>query len=198
MSGPVEAAGDLKAPGTKSITAHARLAICPGRTGIPVSGRLNANYNGATDNIDVTDSYIALPHTRLTMNGSLGARLNIVLTSRDLNDVLAAAVTGQPPVKLNGGEADFTGAVTGRLTSPRITGHLAVSRFSVEDRQFDSLAADVAASSSSAAVTNGSLNRGAMQAQFTAAVGLKDWNPTPNQRLAADAAIRNGDLADIL
>ena len=196
-SGPVEAAGDLKAPGTKSVTARARLTIAPGRAGIPVTGRLNANYNGATDNIDVSDSYIALPHTRVTMNGSLGARLTISLTSRDLNDVLAA-VSGEPPVKLNGGQADFTGAVTGKLAAPRITGHLAVNRFSVEGRQFDSLAVDAAASSSSAAVTNGSLNRGAMQAQFTAAVGLKDWSPTPNQRLSADAAIRNGDLADIL
>src|SRR5712691_9509491 len=73
-----------------------------------------------------------------------------------------------------------------------------LSRFSVEGRQFDALAADVTASSSAAAVTNGSLTRSAMQAQFAATVGLKNWNPTPNQRLSADASIQNGDLADIL
>jgi translocation and assembly module TamB len=192
VSGPVDAAGDLKAPGTKSIIAQARLTIAPGRTGIPVSGRLNANYNGAADNINVNDSYIALPHTRVTMNGSLGKQLNVSLTSRDLNDLQVA------PVKLNAGQADFTGVVTGSLTAPRIAGHLAVSRFSVEGRQFDALAADVTASSSAAAVANGSLSRSAMQAQFAATVGLKNWNPTPSQRLSADAAIQNGDLADIL
>jgi translocation and assembly module TamB len=191
-SGPVEAAGDLKAPGTKSIVANAHLAIAPGRKGIPVSGRLNANYNGATDNINVSDSYIALPHTRVTLNGSLNNRLNVSLLSRELSDLPAMAV------KLNGGEANFAGVVTGSLTSPRIAGHLAVTRFSAEGRQFDALAADVTASSSAAAVTNGSLTRSAMQTQFTAAIGLKDWNPTPNQRLSADASLQNGDLADIL
>src|SRR5439155_5568818 len=77
VSGPIEARGDLKAPGTKSITAQARLSIAPGRTGIPVSGRLIANYNGAADNVNVQDSYIALPHTRLNLSGSLGNRLNV-------------------------------------------------------------------------------------------------------------------------
>ena len=153
---------------------------------------MNANYNGATDNINVSDSYIALPHTRVTLNGSLNNRLNVSLSSRDLSDLPAM------PVKLNGGEANFVGVVTGSLTSPRIAGHLAVNRFSVEGRQFDALAADVTASSSAAAVTNGSLTRSAMQAQFAATVGLKDWTPTPNQRLSADASMQNGDLADIL
>jgi translocation and assembly module TamB len=197
-SGPIDAEGDLKAPGTKSVIAHARLVIAPGRKGIPVSGRLNANYNGATDNITVSDSYIALPHTRVTLNGSLGNKLNVSLSSRDLSDVLAAVVSGAPPVRLNGGEANFTGVVTGSLSSPHIMGHLTVSRFSVEGRQFDLLAADVTASGSAAAVANGSLTRSAMQAQFTATVGLKDWSPTPSQRLSADAAMQNGDLADIL
>ncbi len=191
-SGPVAAEGDLKAPGTKSIVAQARLAIAPGLKGIPLSGRLNANYNGATDNINVSDSYIALPHTRVTLNGSLNKQLNVSLSSRDLHDLLVA------PVKLNGGQADFAGVVTGSLTAPHIAGHLGVNRFSVEGRQFDSLAADVTASSSAAAVTNGSLTRSAMQAQFAGTVGLKDWSPTPNQRLSADASIQNGDLADIL
>lgn len=199
VSGPVEAQGDLKAPGTKSILAHARLSIAPGRHGIPVSGRLYADYNGATNAIDVQNSYIALPHTRLNLSGSLGSRLNVALTTRDLNDLLAAAAPkGKPPVALNGGEASFTGAVSGSLSSPHISGHLAVNRFSVAGRQFDNLAADVAASSSGAAISNGVLNRGAMQAQFSGKAGLKNWTPTPNQPLLADASVRNGDLADVL
>jgi len=199
VSGPIEAAGDLKKPGTQSVTATARLSITPGKHGIPVSGRLNAAYNGATDDIRVENSYVALPHTRLTLNGAVDKQLNIALTTSDLNDLLAAASpSSQPTVTLNGGQATFTGVITGMLTSPRISGHLAVTRFSVEGRQFDKLDADAAVSSTGAAIRNGSLNRGAMQAVFTGTVGLRDSKALPNQPVTADASIRNGDLADML
>lgn len=200
VSGPIEAQGDLKAPGTKSVVANAKLVISPGRRGIPVSGRLNAVYNGATDNINVANSYIALPNTRLNLSGALNNRLNIDLTTKDLNDLLAAASTdGKPiPFKLEGGQAKFTGTVTGGITSPRITGHLAVDRFSVEGRRFDSLAADLAAAKNGATITNGQLERGPMQAQFAASTGLQNWSPTPRQPLAVTAGVRNGDLADVM
>jgi hypothetical protein len=88
--------------------------------------------------------------------------------------------------------------VHGGLSNPQIAGHLSLARFSVEGRKFDSLAADVAASPSRAAITNGVLLRGPMQAQFQAAAGLRNWSPTPNQPLRATAAVRNGDLADVM
>jgi translocation and assembly module TamB len=198
-SGTIAAEGDLKMAGTKGIAAHARLALAPGRRGIPVSGRLFADYNGENDTIDLGDSFIALPQTRVNLRGSLGNRLNITLTTRDLNDLLAAApASGPSPIKLNGGQASLVAVVTGRLTSPNITGHLAMNRFLVEGRQFDALALDMAGSSSRAAVSNASLSRGAMQAQFGASLGLKNWKATPNQPLSAEASVRNGDLADAM
>jgi len=199
VSGPIEGAGDLKKPGTASMTATARLSIASGKSGIPISGRLNASYNGATDDIRVENSYIALPHTRLTLNGAVDKQLTVALTSTDLTDLLAPIpMNSQPSITLNGGQATFTGAVTGMLTSPRFTGHLAVNRFSVDGRQFDKLDADAAVSRTGAAIRNGSLNRGSMQAQFSATVGLRNWEALPNQPVTADASIRNGDLADML
>jgi len=199
VSGSVAAEGDLKTPGTKGIVAHARLSIAPGRRGIPVSGRLYPEYNGEAENIGVGDSFIVLPHTRINLSGSLGNRLNIALATHDLNDLLAtASPSDPPPVTLNGGRATLTAVVLGRLTSPNITGHLAVNRFMVEGRQFDALALDIAGSSSRAAITSASLSRGPMQAQFAAAVGLKNWKTTPNQPVSAEASVRNGDLADVM
>ncbi len=199
VSGPIEAAGDLKKPGTQSISATARLSIAPGKHGVPLSGRLYAAYNGATDDFRVDNSYVALPHTRLTLNGAVDKQLNFALTSSDLNDLLAAtAMSSHPPVTLNNGQASFSGAVTGMLTSPRITGHLIVSRLSIQGRQFDKLEADAAVSSANAAIRNGILNRGPMQGVFSGAVGLRNWKALPNQPLTADASIRNGDLADMI
>jgi translocation and assembly module TamB len=198
VSGPIEANGDLKSKGAKLTAADAKLVIAPGRRGIPMSGRLNAKYNGVSGDIDVADSYIALPNTRLNLSGSLNRRLNLELTSHNLNDLLAAAGLNPPAVKLEGGQARFAGYVSGGLSAPHLLGHLAVTQFSVEGRHFDSLALDADAAKSRAALTNGLLQRGAMQTQFAAAAGLADWSPKPNQPLQATVVIRNGDLADVM
>jgi translocation and assembly module TamB len=201
ISGPMEAHGDLQARTVLS-AANAKLVITAGRRGIPVSGRLNAQYqaapNGETGNIAVADSYIALPNTRLTLAGALNNRLNVDLTSRNLDDLLAAAGPNPPAIKLESGTAHFAGYVTGALSSPHLLGHLAITQFSVEGRRFDSLALDADATKSRAALNNGQLQRAAMQTTFNAAVGLADWSPTPSQPVRATVAIRNGDLADVM
>ncbi len=200
VSGPVDLRGDLKVrPFEKGLTAETRLAITPGRQGVPVSGRLNADYDGAADNLRIDHSYLALPHTRLDFNGSAGTQLNVSASTSDLNDLLVATPwDGKSPVSLNDHEATFTGAVTGHLTSPRITGQVRATEFSVEGRRFDSLSLDAAVSRTGAAVRAGSLKRGAMQTQFEGEVGLRDWRPTSSQALHAQATVRNGDLADLL
>src|SRR5712691_70361 len=195
-AGPVDAAGDLKASG--GVTAHARLSIAPGTRGVPVSGKVNAVYGGPAGDVTVTDSYLSLPHTRLTLNGSIKKQLNLDLVSTDLNDLLAAASFTSTPVTLNGGQVKFTGALTGSLSTPQIAGHLAASRFAVEGRRFDNLEADAVVSGSGATLRNGVLRRDTMQAQFSAAVGLRNWKAPPNSPLSADASIQNGDLADLM
>jgi translocation and assembly module TamB len=195
LSGRLEAEGDLKAASLlKSTTAHAKLSIAPGRQGLPVSGRINADYRGSSDDLRVDNSYVALPHSRLDVNGRVGSVLNVSVITTDLDELL----NQKSPVNLNGQAASFKGTVTGKLKSPSLAGHLSASHFSLEGRQFDRLTADADVSSTGAAVQNGTLTRGAMQTQFSALVGLKDWKATPNQPLSADATVQNGDLADIL
>jgi hypothetical protein len=84
------------------------------------------------------------------------------------------------------------------LTSPQITGHLAIDRFAAQGHQFDSLAGDLAVSGSRAAITDASLERGAMRAQFSGSVGLQNWQLTQNQPVSLQASVRNGDLADVM
>ena len=199
VSGSISSEGDLSAPRGRGMSAQARLSIAPGHRGIPVSGRLYSDYDGAAENISVHDSFLALPNSRLTLNGSLGKQLTVALTTRNLNDLLAAAaLNGKVPVTLDGSQATVAGTVAGKLSAPYIAFHAAANRFSVEGRRFEEVAFDVTASSSGAQIRNGALKRGNMHAQFKAAVGLKDWAATPNQPLSAEASIRNGDLADIV
>jgi translocation and assembly module TamB len=196
VSGPLAATGDLHSAGMRSLVANARLSIAPARQGLPVSGRLAAEYRGDTDNLQVNDSYVALPHTRLTVNGSLGNRLNVTLATADLGDFSPLTGTALPVVLT--GHISFAGAVTGHMTSPQVSGHIAADHFAVEGRAFDALAADVAASSARAALTGGTLTRGAMQTQFTGSVGLQNWTPAQNQPVVVQASVRNGDVADAM
>jgi translocation and assembly module TamB len=193
LSGAINASGDIRTPGLKSIVASTRLSLAPGGHDIPVGGRINADYRGSHDEITLNDSFVSFPHSKLTLAGSVGKQLDVTLTSTDLNDFLAGS-----PVKLNRGRAAFTGAVTGSVTAPHITGHLAADRFSVEGRQFDSAQADVAISKSQAAVNQGVLTRAAMRANFDGTLGLSDWNATSMDRVTANIVLRNGDLADLL
>ena len=196
-SGHIVANGDLHASGAGSLQAKANLTIAPGRQGVPVAGRIHAEYAGASDNLQVVDSFVTLPHTRLNVSGALGNRVSVTLNTTDLHD-FSPLMGSNPPVALAGGQAAFSGALNGRLASPEINGHLAVDRFVVEGRQFDSLSGDVSASGSRAALSKGGLRRGAMQAQLSASVGLRDWNIAQNQPLSVQASVRNGDLADAL
>ena len=197
ISGPVKASGDIKAPGTKSIVASVNLGISPGQHGVPVNGKLNADYNGASDLVKVANSYVALPHTRLDLSGALDRELQLKLVSSNLNDLEPAV--GKPlPIQLEGGSVSFTGAVTGKLASPRIAGHLQATNFALQDRPFDRFDADLDASSAGARIQNGSLGRTSTQLQFSASAGLKNWSPEPYEPLTVNANIRNADLADLM
>ncbi|PWU02641.1 MAG: hypothetical protein C5B51_20470 [Terriglobia bacterium] len=193
ISGPLSAEGNIKQLST--LTAKANLAIAPGPRGIPVSGRLNADYNGLADTVTLGQSYIALPNTRIDLAGSLGRQIQVRLVSRDLADFRPIAVI---PVTFRNGAGTLNATVSGKLSAPQIAGHLDMTNFAVDGRPFTRFATDLTASRSGASITNALLSRGMLQAQLSASVGLRDWKPEPVEPLRVDATIRNADLADIL
>jgi translocation and assembly module TamB len=196
-SGPVTARGDLN--NLSNTQANIQLAIAPGAHGLPLSGRLNATYTGATKTIDVAPSHLSLPHSRLDLSGSLGRQLQVHLTTRDLNDFTPAlgSAAKSLPVTL-GGQATFDGTVTGAVAKPHVQGHIAMTNFAIEGRSFDRLIADINASPSGASIQNAVLTRGPMQAEVSANIGLHNWKPESYEPVAANATIRNGDVADLL
>lgn len=198
LSGPLNVAGNLKT-GLRSLMAQAKLSIAAGSRGVPVSGNLDADYNGIRDDISIHTSLLKLPHSRLSLNGSVGKQLNVALTTTNLDDLFAALPQGsRPPIALHSGQAKFTGQLTGSLSAPRISGDFTANRFSVEGRQFDSFHADAVADKLGVAIHNGSLDRNKMQARFSGTLGLRDWKPVPSAPLAMNVSIQNGDLADLI
>ncbi len=162
--------------------ATADLNVAAMDQGVPVRGQVHAVYTSAQDNLVLQNSYLSMPHTKASFDGSLERRIDVTVTTRDVHDLLPTA-----PVTLQGGQATFKGAVSGVLQSPRITGHLAADHFQVSDRAFDSLSADVSAGASGAAIRNGSMTRGTMKATFSGRVGLRGWNAASSGPVAASA-----------
>jgi translocation and assembly module TamB len=204
ISGPLKADGDIR--DSSALIARADLGIAPGAHGIPVSGHVGVGYNSRAGTVDLDHSRLALPHTTAEFSGSLGKQIQVRLVSRDLADFqplmganTAGANQAAIPVTFTGnGAATIDATVTGRLDAPRIAGQVAVTNFAVDGRPFTRFAATLDASQSSAAVTNAVLSRGALQAQFSATVGLHNWKAESYQPLKADLVIRDADLRDVL
>ncbi len=195
VSGPVQVEGNVKH--TQDVTARAALRIAPGRRGIPVSGRLNVDYNGRADTVTIASSYLQLPHTRVEIAGTLNRRIELHAVSTDLADDLRP-VANVPVTFHNGGAAAVNATVTGRLSAPRIAAQVDLTNFAVEGRPFTRLAAYFNADNSQVAVSNAVLTRGTMQAQFSGSAGLARWKPEPSEPLRVDATVRNADVRDML
>jgi translocation and assembly module TamB len=194
VSGPVQAQGDLR--DTAALTARANLAIAPGRRGVPVSGRINADYSARGDTILLGPSYLQLPHTRTDLSGALGRQIQVRIVSRNLDDFRPL---GNIPVALaSGGAATVNATVTGRLSDPHIAAHAALNNFAAGGRSFTSFAADIEAARNGATVRNGAISRDALRADFSGSVGLHDWKAESTRPLRVDATVRNADLADVL
>lgn len=194
VSGPVQANGNIKHAST--LIASATLGITPGSRGVPVAGHLVTNYDGRAGNVMMDHSYLTLPHTRIDLSGSLGQQIQVRVVTRNFSDFNPIAAI--PVTFTQNGSAAVNATVSGSISAPNIAGQVAVNNFAVDSRSFTSLTAAVAASGSTASVSNAVLTKGMLQAQFSGSVGLHDWNPEPYEPLHLDATVRNADLRDIL
>jgi translocation and assembly module TamB len=206
VNGPFSVKGNLQEKGTSGYRAQARLRIAPGQSGVPVSGALNASYAGGTVNLQ--NSFLLLPNSRVDLSGTSNKQLDVQLLSRNLNDFLPAANFGATkptvsfPIALNGGTAalqvKITGALSGKSTAPQIDGHVELTRFAARKRVFDRLALDVSTSPSGATIRDGQLKGKTLETDFSGSIGLRQWQPLPESPINANLKMRNADVADLL
>ncbi len=208
VSGSVEAQGGLRGPQRAVETARARIAVAPGgrASGVPLRAKINARYDAPADSLDLDQSFIALPSSRVDLSGAVGRQMIVHFVSRNLDDfrpalAMASSRGSAPemPVRFDpGGSAVMDATVTGKVSAPRIAGHAALSRFAVGQRHFDLLSADLSAQSNRVAVRGGLLARGPLKAQFQGSLGLHRWKTAPPEPLEASLSMRNADVMDLL
>ena len=202
LSATLNAHGDLRAEHS-DLKISSRVALSPGKDGVPLSGRLNADYEAKNGSVSIHDSFIGLPSSHVALAGSV-KDIGIQLASRNLDDFLPLANFGSAkriktlPVKLRGGNANIEAHLRGDLSAPQITAHAAVTKFAIQQDLFDELSFDLAASPSGVIVQNGLLTRNVSRSTFSGSVGLHKWQAAPSSPVLADVTVRDAAIEDLL
>jgi translocation and assembly module TamB len=197
VSGPVKLDASLKHAGDLNITAA--LNVAPAAQGPPVHGTIAATYNARAGTLDLGNSTLSLPNSRVDFSGVLGNELRVHLETRDLNDFLPALGQNADaiPVKLQNGSVVFDGTASGKLDSLRAVGHLTATHPVYNDETLDSFTADIAASPNSVQLRNATAARGPLRAQLQFNAALANWKPDPSGAISGSATLRNATISDL-
>ena len=176
---------------------------------IPLNGTIHAVYNGTNQTIALNNTYIQAPQTTLNLNGTVSnhSALKVNLQANNLAeletiaDIFRTPKPGEPPPQPLGlsGRLSFNGTVSRSIAAPELQGRLNGTNVQVHSASFKSLQADVDASPSQVAITNGRIEPAPQgQLNFNLQASLKDWSLTPNSPLAARVNANNVAVAPLL
>ncbi|HKO12392.1 MAG TPA: translocation/assembly module TamB domain-containing protein [Acidobacteriaceae bacterium] len=201
---------DLVAKGDATIhgNASSRQQAAAASSQIPLESAIHATYTAANQQATLTRSYVRLPQTTLTMNGTVSNRssLAVNLQARDLHEVASLAeifrtpAPGQPqpqPLDL-AGSATFTGNVTGSTSAPHLTGQLVTSNLRFNGSTWRVFRTGIEASPSQARLINADLEpapRGRITAN--ASVGLQKWAFAKTSPLQVELNASQLDIASL-
>lgn len=133
--------------------------------GISVTGEIHGTWRATQKQLALERSYIQLPQSRLTMNGTVGSNsaLNVHFQSSNLGETETVAEMVRPAHSRAaqslglGGSASFTGTVRGSISSPRVSGNLSASRLQFKGTDWRTIRATVDASPFVLNLTNADL-----------------------------------------
>ena len=175
---------------------------------IAVDSEIHATYTGANKQIALAQSYVHLPQTSLTMNGTVSnhSSLAIHLQANDLREVATLAnlfstpKPGQPQQQLDlAGQAAFQGTVQGSTAAPHLAGQLTASNLRVNGTSWKVFRTSVDASPSGASLRNADLEpmpKGRIT--FNASTGLTKWSFSKDSPIQVDLNASQLDIADLV
>ena len=170
---------------------------------VPVKAEIHANYDGRTQEIALNNSYVRMPQTSLTMDGTVSNRsaLHVRLQANDLHELETVANVFSPqsqPLDLHG-TANFDGTVRGSTSAPQIAGQLNASNLRVRGSAFRVLRTNIQASPSQASLQNGVLELANQQghATFNIETGLQNWSHLPTSPFTANISATQVSIAEL-
>ena len=189
---------------TQGLKATANLSVEGSAKERPVAGAVNVSFDQRAGTLELRNSHLATAATRIQFDGALERSIRATVESTDLGDIfLAASLAGaavpkSPPIALKGGVARFSGVVTGKLEEPRVSGHVSVSNFIFEGRQFERLEADIAAASGSFESSKFAVDRNGARVEGQGRIALSKWKPEETSAVAGSFTVRGLSLESVL
>lgn len=222
LLGVTNISADAVASSMHDFQAHALIEIrnpahrLPRGAEIPLAGRIDVSYDAARDVATFRPSSLQIGATQFTLAGTLSrkAQLNVRATTTDLHQLSALAIglvrrfrsstskatTSSASASLYGlnGALQFTGAVSGRVKSPRVQGRLAAQNLQVDGTSWHSLQVRLAFDSSQAAIHNGILENNGPHEQITfdGQVGLQQWSLTARSKIQLRSSMQGISLGE--
>jgi translocation and assembly module TamB len=205
VNGPIELTGSMD-KGAKDLRASGTLDIAPARGQEPIEGKIQFAYDQRLQSLQLGDSYLNTPNSRMQFTGTLGQQLQVRLDSTNLNDFLPFMAMASPktapkelPVQLNqGGRVLFEGTITGATAKAQISGTLRANNFSVEKQQVDTLVAQVNADPSGVHLRSVAAAQGTMKLEGNFDFALANWKPTDTGSLTGKVRLQGVRLKDVL
>jgi len=173
---------------------------------LPVSGLIHGTYSAANQQIELTNSYLQMPQTSLTMNGTVSQRssLAVHIKSADLAELQSLADAFRPGINSNSsqlglaGAVSFDGMIKGSASAPHIAGKLVASNLQIHGTRWRSLRTNVEASPSLVSLQHGTLvpePHGAVD--FSGSVALHTWSFAKENPISLELDARQLDLVDV-
>lgn len=178
-----------------------KLQIAPGSGGIPLSGDVDSTYLWPGNSLEITSSHLQLPNTQLSLSGTVGKTLLLVLDSRRLDEVNPALslvgllwpATRMPELARNG-SAHFDGTIVGAARDPQITGTAAFTSFRIHGEPWDQFRSHVIASANSIEFSSMSIDRGGLHATGSGRLGLDNWTLRADSPMQVQGEFKRTDL----
>jgi translocation and assembly module TamB len=164
---------------TGDLTAESKLDFHAIPFGIPMSGHTDVTYRRVDRSVSLSNSYVDLPHTHITVDGVANRRLTFVAESTNLDD-LRPFVTAKLPQLLPGGNTRLDGVINDPLARQTVDANLTVNHFSAMGQNWAHLRAHVLLSPDSAVLTGLDAAAASSEVSGNMRLALNNWSLTTN------------------
>jgi len=199
VSGTFDVTGRVADLPRGSADVRAKLVIAPNGSGPAARGEIAVHYDPAKSLVELGDSWVELPHSRVDVSGTLGASLKVRAQSNDIGDLMPAIdlLTEKSPA-VTFASASFDGTVAGPIANPKFFGRASAQDFKVDAQTFESLTGDIVVTADGASVQSATVAFGDVRAQGNGSIALKKWQVQPTAAIGATVEVHNADMARVL
>ncbi len=173
---------------------------------LPISGVIHGAYAAENQQIKLTNSYLQMSQTSLTMNGTVSSRSSLAVhfKSTDVAEIQTLADAFRPGMNSNSsqlglaGTVSFDGIINGSASEPHIAGQLVASNLQIRGTQWRSLRTAVEASPSLVSLQHGTLvpePHGTVH--LSGSVALHRWAFTKKNQVQLAIDARQLDVVDL-